>query len=65
MAKLNKFHYHEVIDRSALICDIIDYCLYSHPAMGKKMRKKLVKAQGLIYEISSMACEKSDNIDND
>lgn len=44
--KIDKFHYHEVLDRLHLINTMIDEFLLEHPAVieNKKIMKKIEKA---------------------
>jgi len=50
--KLDKFYYHEALDRAYCCADIIENMLVVHPVImkHKKLRKRIVKAQTLIIE---------------
>lgn len=45
--KLDKYHYHEALDRSCCVADIIENMLVTHPVIeqDKKIRKHIKKAQ--------------------
>jgi len=45
--KLDKYHYHEALDRSYCVADIIENMLITHPVVikHKKIRKHIKKAQ--------------------
>lgn len=51
--KLDEFHYHEALDRSYLIADMIESALVEHPVIRKhrNLKAKIVKAQELIVEV--------------
>jgi len=51
--KLDDFHYHEALDRSYIIENIIEELLINHAVFKKhkKLRKKVVKAQTLLTEV--------------
>lgn len=51
--KLDMFYYHEALDRSYVVADIIDRTLAEHPAikMHPDLEKKVLKAQELIVEV--------------
>jgi hypothetical protein len=48
--KLDKFHYHEVLDRLHVINTMIDEFLLEHPVVinNKKINKKIEKASELL-----------------
>ena len=50
--KLDKYHYHEALDRSYCVADIIENMLVTHPVIEKhkKIRKHIKKAQKHILE---------------
>lgn len=50
---LDKFHYHEVLDRCFCVQNIIEDLLLDHPAIeqNKKWHDKIEKAQKLIGEV--------------
>ncbi len=58
--KLDKFHFHEIADRSHLICSMIDDFLIEHPGMTVAMNKKCEDAQQLICEVISLASAEKD-----
>ena len=53
--KLDKYHYHEALDRSYCVMDIMQSMLLDHPVLTskkhKKWKKKLLKAQMLVSEV--------------
>jgi hypothetical protein len=53
MGKLDKYHYHELLDRSYCVMNIIEEMLIKHPVTKKhkKLRKKIEKAQMIIGEV--------------
>jgi len=50
--KLDSFHYHEALDRTAMICDMIDTFLIQHPVAKaeKEFAEKLEEANMKLYE---------------
>lgn len=50
--RIDKFHYHEVMDRLHLINSMIDEFLLEHPAVieNKKIMKKITKASDKLSE---------------
>jgi len=50
--KLDEFHYHEALDRSFCVADIIENMLVTHPVVmkHKKIKKLVEKAQKNILE---------------
>jgi cell fate (sporulation/competence/biofilm development) regulator YmcA (YheA/YmcA/DUF963 family) len=50
--KLDKYHYHEALDRSYCVADMIENMLVTHPVIEKhkKIRKHIKKAQRHILE---------------
>lgn len=59
--KLDKFHYHEVLDRTHMIRNIIDNELYNHPAISKKMKKHIDKVQILLGKVYQLAGSRRDH----
>lgn len=51
--KLDEFHYHEALDRSYLVADLLETALIEHVVIKKHrhLKKKLQKAQELIVEV--------------
>ena len=51
--KLDDFHYHESLDRTYLIAQMMDDFLLSHPVFKKhkKLRKDVEKAQMILAEV--------------
>lgn len=54
---LDKFYWHEALDRSAIVADLIQTMLLDHPAFNqknnirnKRLRKRVEQAQELILE---------------
>jgi hypothetical protein len=49
---LDRFHYHEALDRSYICADIIQNSLIDHPVImkHKELQKRITKAQDLIVE---------------
>lgn len=60
--KLDKFSYHETIDRSYMIACIVETHLQDHPVLKKhnKINKKVIKAVRLLGEAYQDLCNKSD-----
>ena len=48
---VDEFHMHEVLDRTALLIDMIDSYLMEHPAMKPKWKKLAFKAQDKLNQI--------------
>jgi hypothetical protein len=50
--KLDNFHYHEAMDRTAMICDMIDTFLIQHPVSKaeKEFAEKLEEANMQLVE---------------
>lgn len=50
---LDEFHYHEALDRSYVIAEIIDSTLLTHPVIQKHrdFKKRVENAQQLIVEV--------------
>jgi hypothetical protein len=55
--KLDKYHWHEAMDRSATITDLIETLLLDHPVFdivnskhGKQLRERVLAAQRLIVD---------------
>ena len=62
--KLDAFHYHEALDRSAMICDMIDTFLIHHPVTKaeKEFAEKLVKDYGVaVIPMSAFYHDATDN----
>lgn len=51
--QLDEFHYHEALDRSYLIADLLETALIEHVVLKKhkNLKTKLEKAQELIVEV--------------
>jgi hypothetical protein len=51
--KLDNYHYHEALDRTYVVGNIIDEILIDHPVIHKhkRLRNKLEKASSLIGEV--------------
>lgn len=54
---LDKYHWHEALDRSAMVADLIERILLDHPVFNQKdnirnkqLRKRVEQAQKLILE---------------
>ena len=56
MKKLDKYSYHEALDRSYCVAKMIEEMLTTHPVVKKhkKIRKKIEKAQVLILDAYQM-----------
>lgn len=52
-SKLDEFHYHEALDRSYVVGEIIENTLATHPVIKKhkQLKTKIEKAQELIIEV--------------
>jgi|OM-RGC.v1.036225338 hypothetical protein len=53
MENIDKFSYHEVMDRSYLIIHMIDNYLLQHPVvkLDNKLKDKIEKSAELLYEV--------------
>jgi hypothetical protein len=52
------FHYHEIMDRCNIICDIIETAIIEHPATDLQMKAWAEDAQRQIYNVANMAATK-------
>lgn len=50
---LDEFHYHEAIDRTWVITDMMDTYLLAHPVINKnkKLKNKVQQAQHLLLDV--------------
>jgi len=50
--KLDRFYYHEALDRAYICADMIETVLIEHPVImkHKELKKRITKAQTLIIE---------------
>jgi hypothetical protein len=50
---LDEFHYHEALDRSYIVAELLETALIEHVVINKhkNLKKKLQKAQELIIEV--------------
>lgn len=55
MSKLDQFHFHEIIDRTHIICSMIDDYLLDHPAMTFEMQTCCEDAQSSLCEMMQLA----------
>ena len=55
--KINKGHFHEIMDRSHVICSMIDEFLIEHPGMTKQMNDLCREVQSKLCLVMSMADE--------
>lgn len=62
--EINSGHYFEIMDRAYITIDNLESNLYHHPALSKKMRKKLEKVEGLIGEVYQWAWSKYDFLED-
>lgn len=60
---INQGHYFEIMDRTHIIQCSIDDFIYEHPAMTKKMKKKISKVQDLLCEVYQWSAGEWDNFD--
>jgi len=53
---LDRFHYHEALDRAYLVADLMETALVEHPVImkHKELRKNIKKAQQLILDSYQM-----------
>ncbi|MCK5133257.1 MAG: hypothetical protein KAR40_14030 [Candidatus Sabulitectum sp.] len=58
--ELNKGHYHEIIDRSHLICSMIDDFVIGHPGMTTEMNELCREAQSRLCKVTNLACGEED-----
>jgi len=51
--KLDKFYYHEALDRAYIVANMTDEVLFQHPVIQKhkNLKKKVEKAENLLYEV--------------
>jgi hypothetical protein len=51
--KLDRFHYHEALDRAYIVANMTDDVLFQHPVIQKhkNLKKKVEKAENLLYEV--------------
>lgn len=51
--KLDKFHYHEALDRAFIVANMTDEYLMQHPVIqkNKELKKRVKKAEILLYEV--------------
>lgn len=61
--QLTQFHYHEALDRSSVICDMIDRHLIQHPVckLDKEIAKLVEEAATKLYNAYQLIGER--NID--
>ena len=64
--KLGHLYYHEALDRTSVVIDIIDDHIAMHPVIQnhKKLRKKVYKALDLlgdVYQAVGMAADRNDD----
>lgn len=61
--ELDKFHYHEALDRSHVIVDMMNDYLLEHPAVSqnKKIKKKVEKAIENLADAYQLIGQKSDD----
>lgn len=59
---LDKFHWHEALDRTHVICENIDNNLLQHPVckLDKEISKKVDEALTVLYEAYQLMGQKSD-----
>lgn len=58
--KLDKYHYHEALDRTNSIQEIIENMLSTHPAIeqNSKWKKKMAKVQNILGKLYQLIGEK-------
>lgn len=59
---MDEFSYHEAIDRSFIVSEMLEDILLNHPVISKhkKLRKRVEKAADLIGEVYQKVSEISD-----
>ena len=57
---LDEFHYHEALDRTNLICDILEQQILPHPVFEKHedLKKEMEDAIGVLYKVYSKVGKK-------
>jgi len=53
---LDRFHYHEALDRAYIVANMIDDHLMEHPVVQKhkELKKRVKKAEQLLYDVYQM-----------
>ena len=49
------FHYHELMDRCNVVCDMIETAIIEHPAANLQMKAWAEDAQRQLYNVANMA----------
>jgi hypothetical protein len=62
MNKLDKYHYHEFIDRCSVIQDNIENNLRKHPVVNKEISDKIDAIQYILSELYNDISIKADNL---
>jgi hypothetical protein len=62
MSKLDKYHYHEFIDRCSVIQDNIENHLRNHPVADKEIIDKIDFVQYILSKIYNDIAIKADNL---
>lgn len=59
--KLTHFHYHEALDRTYMVCDIVDRHLIQHPVckLDKEVAKLVEEAATKLYEAYQLIGDRS------
>lgn len=52
---IDDFHYHELMDRCNVICDLIETAIIEHPAADLQMKAWAEDAQRQLYNVANMA----------
>ena len=58
--ELNAGYFREIIDRTHIICSMIDDFLIEHPGMTVEMNKKCEEAQSLMCSVKNLAAHEED-----
>ena len=60
---LDEFHYHEALDRTSMVCDILDQQVSEHPVFEKHpdLKKEIDKAIDALYTVYSKIAKKMIN----
>ena len=64
MKKLDKYHYHEFIDRCSVIQDNIENHLRNHPIANKKIIEKIDLIQYILSQLYNNVSIEFDNLKN-
>lgn len=64
MNKIDKYHYHEFIDRCSVIQDNIENHLRNHPIANKEIIKMIDSVQDILSQLYTNVAIKFDDLKN-